>query len=89
MNTDNAMLPIVEEELQVGKRRFDTERVRVSHAAHRWQRPRRQRPPCGPVVFNNRRTEISILNVRRIVLGGSVKAKQVAGALRSVIGATR
>ena len=29
MNSDNTVLPIVEEELQVGKRRFETERVRV------------------------------------------------------------
>ena len=29
MNSANTMLPIVEEELQVGKRRFETERVRV------------------------------------------------------------
>jgi uncharacterized protein (TIGR02271 family) len=29
MNSANTVLPIVEEELQVGKRRFETERVRV------------------------------------------------------------
>jgi stress response protein YsnF len=29
MNSANTVLPIIEEELQVGKRRFETERVRV------------------------------------------------------------